>query len=190
MEFLNELAVIQSLPLAEGIQRAEALLTQLNRNEQLDAVKTTVFFLLDGYRQNDQIDAEINLLKKILYDSWFDDLKTMLSLTDRWIQSALKLEDFAEMESAVSFRERYLEPFPKEHTMQAFYRRRFVRRTKEVSFGDFGVVGTSRYVVVAKTDQQVFETRDVVSQAKTIRRRTKIFGTRSHLRSHTKKRNV
>jgi Tfp pilus assembly protein PilF len=122
MDFQTEMGLIQTLPRNEGIIRAEALLRQLDRNEQRSAVKETAFFLLDCYRQDDQIEAEIGLLKQMLYDSWFSDLKTMLGLTDRWIQAALKQEDFAEMESAVSFRERYLEPFPKEHTMQAFYR--------------------------------------------------------------------
>jgi tetratricopeptide (TPR) repeat protein len=122
MDYQAEYSLIQTLPRNEGIVRAEALLRQLDRTEQQNAVKETAFFLLDQYRLDDQIEAEILFAKQILYDSWFTDLKTMLGLTDRWIQAALKQEDFAEMESAVSFRERYLEPFPKEQTMQAFYR--------------------------------------------------------------------
>lgn len=87
-----------------------------------DAVRFAAFFLLDCLRKENRASDEIDWIKSWLFDQTFDDLRTLLQLTDRWIQATLRIEDFDEMDEALRFRERFLGTFPKETTMQSFYK--------------------------------------------------------------------
>lgn len=86
-----------------------------------DAVLAAAFFLLDRLREENRVSDEIELIKSLLFERRFEDMRTLLQLTDRWIQTSLRIEDFEEMDDAVKYRERFLGAYPKEATMQAFY---------------------------------------------------------------------
>lgn len=102
-----------TLPIAFNAIKAEG---------DADAVRFAAFFLLDRMRQENRVLEEIEWIKSWLFDHTFEDMRTLLQLTDRWIQTTLKIEDFDEMDEALRYRERFLGTFPKEATMQSFYK--------------------------------------------------------------------
>lgn len=109
-------------PNQTSIDQTRHLLEEARVVHNKDVVIKTTFFLLDQYLANQDYDEAILLIHKCIEEQWFEDYPVLMKLADKYVQTTLQMEDFEEMERALSFRESFLGYFPKEEIMQSFYR--------------------------------------------------------------------
>lgn len=109
-------------PNQSSIDQTRHLLEEARVANNKDVVIKTTFFLLDQYLTNQDYEEALALIHKCIEEQWVEEYSALMKLADKYVQMTLQMEDFEEMERALSFREGFLGYFPKEEIMQSFYR--------------------------------------------------------------------
>lgn len=108
--------------LQSTLQQSRHLLEEARAANNKDVVTKTTFFLLEQYPIHHFYDEAIDLIHQCINEQWFDDYHLLMKIADKYVQLTLQMEDYEEMERAISYRETFLGYFPKEEIMQFFYR--------------------------------------------------------------------
>ena len=123
MDLLSQLELAkQESNSSDRLIHYQSIIEEALRNKQEEVVKEAASLILNHYKDVQMHDEVIAYAKQLIQRKYIEDYPTLIKISDQWIQAALKSEDYLEMEEAIAFKEQYLGHFPKEQTMQAFYR--------------------------------------------------------------------
>ncbi|MDP2425779.1 MAG: hypothetical protein Q8M70_05460 [bacterium] len=123
MDLISQLELAKQESTADDrLIHYQSIIEEALRNKQEQVVKEAAYLILNHYKDAQMHDEVIAYAKQLIQRKYIEDYQTLIKISDQWIQAALKSEDYLEMEEAIAFKEQYLGHFPKEQTMQAFYR--------------------------------------------------------------------
>jgi tetratricopeptide (TPR) repeat protein len=100
------------------------LLLQKNALEEKaeETYRKATLLIQETYVFLQQYDNAIANLQSCLQSNLIQDLNGILAITDKLISLLVKTEDFAALEAALIYRERFIADTPKQILMQSFYR--------------------------------------------------------------------
>ncbi len=122
MDFDASLKELQAFPKnAELAAKLLALQDETAKAGDADAFLKATTLLTDTYLYMQETDEAVAMLSAVLRDNAFEDYKTIVAIVDKLVQLLLKTEDFAQLETVLEYRSRFVQNVPSQAMMQQFY---------------------------------------------------------------------